>query len=235
MYSNYTGGYQSPYPPQNSPYNQPPHYSNYPAQPPHYPVQPPHYPTQPPQYPAQPPHYPAYSNQPPHYPEYPPHPRYDQPHYNEGPGFTTGPPPPPSTYVGNDYTQGPQYRPPPSYNNRYPIRPPSTFQYADKIPDIKHMHPLFKSTANRDCHICRQFIGGGQAYVCRDCELVLCLNCFYTIYHGNKFENIHMHPLVLRVRPSWKCDVCQRTFSGRASFYCQPCDFDACSECYIGY
>ena len=72
-------------------------------------------------------------------------------------------------------------------------------------------------------------------YVCHDCPLSLCIECFNNIFYGNKQRQVHPHTLSLRTRPNWICDVCHRNFSGTASFYCKACDFDACSMCYIGY
>ena len=55
------------------------------------------------------------------------------------------------------------------------------------------------------------------------------------IFYGEKRKGFHPHPLMLRVRQSWKCDVCQRTFADKCSFFCQQCDFDACDQCYLAY
>ena len=104
-----------------------------------------------------------------------------------------------------------------------------------EIPDSAHMHPLFQEPAYNDCKICRRQLGGLPGYVCHDCPLSLCIECFNNIFYGNKQRQVHPHTLSLRTRPNWICDVCHRNFSGTASFYCKACDFDACSMCYIGY
>ena len=61
------------------------------------------------------------------------------------------------------------------------------------------------------------------------------LQCSDKIFYGEKRKGFHPHPLMLRVRQSWKCDVCQRTFADKCSFFCQQCDFDACDQCYLAY
>ena len=104
-----------------------------------------------------------------------------------------------------------------------------------EIPDTAHMHPLFQEPAYNDCKICRRQLAGLPGYVCHDCPLSLCLECFNNIFYGNKQRQVHPHTLSLRTRPNWICDVCHRNFSGTASFYCKLCDFDACSMCYVGY
>ena len=104
-----------------------------------------------------------------------------------------------------------------------------------EIPDTAHMHPLFQEPAYNDCKICRRQLAGLPGYVCHDCPLSLCLECFNNIFYGNKQRQVHPHTLSLRTRPNWICDVCHRKFSGTASFYCKACDFDACSMCYVGY
>ena len=116
------------------------------------------------------------------------------------------------------------------------VPPPLDFnQGPGNIPDSCHMHPLFQEPSHYGCKVCRKMIGGGQAYVCRTCELVLCYECFNKIYYGTKHQEVHPHPLMLRVRPSWICDLCHGRYQDVASFYCKLCDFDACSMCYVGY
>ena len=180
------------------------------------------------QYPLQPQYNPPpqYSSQP-HYPL--------QPQYNQPPQYPPaygGPQNPPVFNEPNNFRRGPLL----NYGTPITLNTASQQNLYEQAPTTKHIHPLFRENSpNRECKICKKFISCGPAYVCRECELILCYDCFYNIYHGKKFENIHPHPLLLRVRPSWKCDYCQRHFSGTASFYCESCDFDACSNCYIGY
>ena len=177
-----------------------------------------------------PPQYPPQSQYPPQQP-YPPQPHYQpyqgNPHYGLGPNYAEGQRygygPEKNVYgpvIGSNPAPG--FNQPPQYNQR-------------QIPDTAHMHPLFQEPSQQECKVCKRIIGGGPAYVCHQCSLVLCFDCFNTIFYGNKLKQIHPHPLGLRVRPSWRCDICQRTFRGTASFYCRGCDFDACSNCYVGY
>ena len=199
-------------------------------------------------------------NQSPHFyqPPYPPHQGYgygpqqgtgygpiQPPPYGPPPGQGYGPqqgtgygpiqPPPYGPPQGGVPPIGvpPQYGPGPSA-----VRIGPQLEYHSgpgQIPDTAHMHPLFQEPSHYGCKVCRKMIGGGQAYVCRTCELVLCYECFNRIYYGTKHEEVHPHPLMLRVRPSWICDLCHRRYQDVASFYCKVCDFDACSMCYVGY
>ena len=112
----------------------------------------------------------------------------------------------------------------------------SPMQFSSQpIQNANHMHPLFQQKSDKDCKICKKNIYGGPGYICKDCELIICYDCFQNINYATKFENIHLHPLILRVKPNWKCGCCQKNYSGTASFFCQSCDFDACSKCYLGY
>ena len=153
-------------------------------------------------------------------PQYgPPHisgpnpPQYGPPHYGYGPNA-------PRIGVQMNFNQPNFSGPAPGFR---------------EIPDSAHMHPLFQEPAYSDCKICRRQLGGLPGYVCHDCPLSLCIECFNNIFYGNKQRQVHPHTLSLRTRPNWICDVCHRNFSGTASFYCKACDVDACSMCYIGY
>ena len=107
--------------------------------------------------------------------------------------------------------------------------------YGQQLPDSAHEHGLVQEPSHEKCKVCQQPIGGTPAYVCKECPLVLCYNCANAIFYGNKAKEVHPHPLALRVRNAWKCDLCKQRFRGTASFYCRPCDFDACSRCYVGF
>ena len=88
---------------------------------------------------------------------------------------------------------------------------------------------------NDTCKICLQNIGGQAGYTCGQCKVVLCLMCSNKIFYGTKQKSAHAHPLALRLRNSWKCDLCKKMYKGTASFYCKQCDFDACDKCYLQY
>ena len=101
-------------------------------------------------------------------------------------------------------------------------------------PESAHEHPLnYSQQLNEQCKICMQNIGGQQGYKCNSCNIVLCLNCANRVFYGNKKKSAHYHPLALRFRESWKCDICKIVYRGSASFYCKQCDFDACDKCYL--
>jgi len=119
--------------------------------------------------------------------------------------------------------QPPNYE---GYNSGYPQRKP---------PESAHEHPLiYEEKLMGTCRNCKgDFNGAG--YKCDVCRFILDMRCSDKIFYGEKRKGFHPHPLMLRVRQSWKCDVCQRTFADKCSFFCQPCDFDACDQCYLAY
>jgi hypothetical protein len=113
--------------------------------------------------------------------------------------------------------------------------PPQQGGYAQQ-PDSAHEHPLnYQQQINDQCKICLQNVGGQAGYTCGQCKLILCLNCSNRVFYGNKQKAAHKHPLALRFRNSWKCDLCKKLYKGVASFYCKQCDFDACDKCYLQY
>ena len=101
----------------------------------------------------------------------------------------------------------------------------------DKPP---HEHEFIQESSNDKCKVCQNSLGGTSAFVCHGCPLVLCNKCDNAISNANKDKKVHDHPLVLTFRNNWKCDLCKQKFKKTASFYCSPCDFDACSKCYVG-
>ena len=133
----------------------------------------------------------------------------------------------------------PQQQAGPAYCPGYPPQQKGYAQqpagYGRKLPDSAHEHALHQEASQKNCKVCQKPIGGTTAYVCHNCELVLCYNCGNAIFYGNKAKQIHPHTLALRVRNAWKCDLCKQHFKGTASFYCKGCDFDACSKCYVGF
>lgn len=103
-----------------------------------------------------------------------------------------------------------------------------------KVNEYIHDHPLnFLNSINGQCKICTQEIGGNPGYSCGNCKLLICLDCGQKIFYEDKNSSIHAHPLLLRDRNSWKCDLCKKNYKNIASFYCKQCDFDACYACYI--
>lgn len=158
-------------------------------------------------------------------PNYPP---VSQPNYPQGSAYAQSPgyPPQPAYAQAPGYAQQPAYAQTPGYTQQ------SEFQ---RIPDSAHEHGLIQESSNDNCKVCQRPISGTTAYICHQCPLVLCYECANNIFYGNKAKQVHPHPLALRVRNAWKCDLCHQHFRGTASFYCRNCDFDACSRCYVGY
>ena len=101
-------------------------------------------------------------------------------------------------------------------------------------PEPAHEHPLnFEGILNEKCKICLQNIGENGGYKCKECPIVLCLNCSQKIFYGNKNKQLHQHDLLLQDRNSWTCDICKTSYMDNASFYCNQCDFDVCDKCYL--
>jgi hypothetical protein len=100
---------------------------------------------------------------------------------------------------------------------------------------LEHEHALIRKSnqTNAKCKICLKLLDKAPAFICNECELVICNLCTNRIATGKKNDEIHAHHLGLRYRNAWKCDVCFEHFQKRASFYCKSCDFDACPNCYI--
>ena len=147
------------------------------------------------------------------------------------------PQPPYNPPYSNNYPYGPHHDPAPQinypqqlYNQPQVPLPQAIF----RIPDSAHIHPLFQRFTDKNCKICKKNFIEHQAYVCDECPLVLCHKCAKAIFFGDKLREFHPHPLILRVRESWKCAVCRRNYTDAASFFCGGCNFDACSLCYIG-
>ena len=144
--------------------------------------------------------------------------------YNSGSGY----PPQGAGYP----PQGAGY-PPQGYGQGYAQQ--GGYGQQQRLPDSAHEHGLIQEPSNDKCKVCQKPLAGTPAFVCHQCPLVLCYDCGNAIFYGNKAKQVHPHPLALRVRNAWKCDLCKQHFRGTASFYCKPCDFDACSRCYVGF
>ena len=121
-----------------------------------------------------------------------------------------------------------------SYKEGYP---PQYGGYDNrKPPESVHEHPLnYQENINDECKNCRRIIMNRPGYKCNNCPLVLDMECSDKIFYGEKKKNCHPHPLSLRDRYCWTCDICKRPFRGKCSFYCSQCDFDACGQCYLQY
>ena len=164
------------------------------------------------------------------YGQYPPH-GHGHGHGPHG-GFGGGYPP------QQGYGSGAGYPPQqPGYGSGagYPPQQPGYGSGAGYPQQPGYAQQPQQEPSNEACKVCQRPIGGQAAYVCHQCPLVLCYECSNAIFYGNKAKQVHPHPLALRVRNAWKCDLCKQHFRGTASFYCKPCDFDACSRCYVGF
>ena len=107
-------------------------------------------------------------------------------------------------------------------------------QNQQQEPEPAHEHPInFEGNINEKCKVCIQYIGENGGYKCKDCPIVLCLNCSQKIFYENKNKQVHPHDLLLTDRNSWTCNICKNSYGDNASFYCKQCDFDVCDKCYL--
>ena len=100
-----------------------------------------------------------------------------------------------------------------------------------------HEHPLnYCEQINDSCSICLQNIENAPGYRCNQCEIILCLDCRFKINYETKRKNIHLHPLELKSRNKWTCNMCglHYHFNKRAFFSCGICQFNVCDICYFG-
>ena len=107
-------------------------------------------------------------------------------------------------------------------------------QYPKQVSDSSHEHPLYyEEKLKNTCKLCLKNIDNQKGYKCNKCSIVLCLDCYNKLINKKKNKSAHKHNLMLKDRLSWKCNLCKKTFKNRASFYCKPCDFDSCADCYL--
>ena len=137
---------------------------------------------------------------------------------------------------GNNQLQQGNYQ---LQQGRYPIQqggyPIQQGGYNQPISESAHEHPLkYNQKSNVKCKICSVLFIGQPGYKCESCDVSICLSCSNRVFYGKKRE-IHPHPLALKSRRSWKCDLCKKLYKDVASFYCKRCDFDICDKCYLQY
>ena len=102
------------------------------------------------------------------------------------------------------------------------------------ILESNHEHPLnYIDNLNIPCTICQQINKNNSGYKCEQCPLILCLNCAERIFYGNKKISIHPHPLLLKFKNEWKCNICEIIFKNTSTFSCDNCGFNVCTFCLI--
>ena len=102
------------------------------------------------------------------------------------------------------------------------------------IIESNHEHPLnYIENLNIPCTICQQTNKNKPGYKCEQCPLILCLNCTERIFYGNKKISIHPHPLLLKFKNEWKCNICEIIFKNTSTFSCDNCGFNVCTFCLI--
>ena len=157
--------------------------------------------------------------------------------------------PPPQQHPFNPSNQQIPLNPPSQQppNNPVPLQPitnnqpgynqqPNFSPQQQAIPDSIHEHPLnYVPALNVLCTICQQSDGGQPGYKCGQCGVSLCLNCSKRVFYGEKKTTLHPHPLALKFRNSWRCNICNILYKNTSSFFCNECDFDICASCYVPY
>lgn len=139
----------------------------------------------------------------------------------------------------NNIPQQPTFNPQQQQIPYYPpIQQPSSPQSQPPYvaPNSIHEHPLnFVQILNALCTICKQSNGDQPGYQCGQCEVALCMNCSKRLFFGDKKTILHPHPLELKYRVTWRCQICNILYQKTSSFFCKQCDFDVCSSCYVPY
>jgi hypothetical protein len=105
-----------------------------------------------------------------------------------------------------------------------------------EIPQELHIHPIVKSPLNEDiCIICNKKKTCIKGHKCNSCPLRICDECVNSIIKSFYSIDRHMHPLVLKEKENYTCDVCKKTknFKNKFCFYCEKCNFGICLDCYI--
>jgi len=106
-----------------------------------------------------------------------------------------------------------------------------------------HIHPLILTNEriNPDynegwlCELCDDNIRNPfqKSYHCEECLFDICEKCFNYIKIRIPNKNIHNHELNLEIRNDfWMCNICNKKYYKRRSWYCDICDFDVCVFCY---
>ena len=102
------------------------------------------------------------------------------------------------------------------------------------ILESNHEHPLnYINKLKSSCTICQQKHENYKGYKCDQCPLILCLNCAERVFYGNKKSTIHHHPLLLKYKNEWKCNICDILFKNTSAFFCDQCGFNVCTFCLI--
>ena len=109
-----------------------------------------------------------------------------------------------------------------------------------KKEEIKiHEHQIdLEDPINELCCNCSQKMENVPGYKCNFCNIILCLDCRYKIFYGNKNKNIHNHHLKLKYKNNnWTCKICGFEYGYDSykciSFFCEQCNFDICDFCYL--
>ena len=102
------------------------------------------------------------------------------------------------------------------------------------IIESNHEHPLiYVNNLNESCTICHQINKENSGYNCKQCPLILCIKCAERVFNKNKKISIHPHPLLLKLKNDWKCNICEINFKDTSSFSCDKCGFNICSFCLV--
>ena len=102
------------------------------------------------------------------------------------------------------------------------------------IIESNHEHPLiYINNLDKSCTICHHSNKENPGYNCKQCPVILCIKCAERVFNKNKKISIHPHPLILKFKNKWKCNICEINFIDSSSFSCDKCGFNICSFCLI--
>ena len=83
-----------------------------------------------------------------------------------------------------------------------------------------------------NCLKCKKNLENKKGYLCRNCPITLCEECFKPIMEVPEKSKLHsQHQLIMFGDRSFKCDICKGSYKGLA-FTCKTCNFDSCYNCY---
>ena len=82
------------------------------------------------------------------------------------------------------------------------------------------------------CIKCKKNLENFKGYLCKNCSITLCEECFNPIMEIPEKSKLHSkHQLIMLGDRRYKCDICRGSYEG-LSFTCKTCNFDTCYNCY---
>jgi hypothetical protein len=105
----------------------------------------------------------------------------------------------------------------------------------NNIDEGVHRHPFIENTKIRNsiCDSCGVLIIG-NVFICEKCNINLCNVCKlkFDFAYKNVVKDKHIHPFISKKFDEFKCNICQKDFQNRISFFCLKCNYYLCQDCY---